>query len=256
MELGKEKYYSNPETRKEMKRTIEVLIQKEIKLEDLATEVFQKPHFRKWTDEFKDELRELVAKLEPTKQALSSALLADHDYPFGDPEVADPKLKYTRLTEDERQKLATVPEHSTLLKRVLRWVRKKKPWVALLDQSFEKAWIDPRGLIWGGLIRREDGSAHLMDFDSANAYCKKIGARVATKREWKALSKDMGYGSDAGYIPRYLPNLYGRHFWSSSRDRLGERYGVRQVFYFFGTTGEISSVGRNNSASVRCVVAP
>lgn len=47
-------------------------------------------------------------------------------------------------------------------------------------KAFGEAWEDSRGLIWGDVIRKKDGSILFMTQPAAQAFCKEIGAELPT----------------------------------------------------------------------------
>ncbi|MEO7164618.1 MAG: hypothetical protein ABI041_16980, partial [Bdellovibrionia bacterium] len=128
-----------------------------------------------------------------------SIILANADYPFGDPPhlLNRPDVKYVRASKD--------PQWQAI-------------WPALVEKygesfklTFEKAWKDPRGLIWGEAIY---GKTYTRD--EADLYCKSIGAHLPSREEWKTLASEMGEGSESGYVPQILPHLNDlRYLWTS-----------------------------------------
>ena len=120
-----------------------------------------------------------------------------------------------------------------------------------------EAWRDPRGLIWGDIIKRADGTGTVrsMNHDNATAYCDSIEARLPTKEEFIQLREYMGAraGTDEGYSHhdnQVLPNLSGHWFWSSSVSPDSADY-----FYDFSRPyGGVDYHVRNLKNAVRCVV--
>jgi len=135
-----------------------------------------------------------------------------------------------------------------------------------------EAWRDPSGLIWGDIVKNEDGKVARMIQSSeymkqigkplpdgklgAEEYCKSIGARLPSIEEFTQLREYMGArsGTNEGYShhdDKILPNLRGYWFWSSSVNP----YNTDNAYDFSGTNGYIYDDNRiiNNDA-VRCVV--
>lgn len=131
-----------------------------------------------------------------------------------------------------------------------------------------EAWRDPDGLVWGDIVKNENGSARYMVQSSeymkeigkslpnrtlgAKEYCERIGARLPSREEFTRLREYMGAqsGTDRGYSPQVLPNLSDRWFWSSS-----VYPNVSDVAYFFyGRYGYIYNYYRKYNYAVRCVV--
>ena len=134
------------------------------------------------------------------------------------------------------------------------------------------AWRDESGLIWGDIVRNEDGSIRKMVQSSeymkeigsplpegklgAKEYCESIGARLPSKEEFTQLREYMGArtGTPKGYShhdDKILPNLKNHWFWSSSvyPDNACSAYD------FYGTDGVIYYGNRvNDGDAVRCVV--
>ncbi len=114
-----------------------------------------------------------------------------------------------------------------------------------------KSWKDSRGLIWGDVVKKEDGIPRKMHHSDAEAYCKFIGARLPTKEDFEKLAEEMGKGSQRGYIPQFLPHLYGLWFWSSSVDSSDAAY----AHTFDGWFGCIGPSHRDeNGGAARCVL--
>ncbi len=132
------------------------------------------------------------------------------------------------------------------------------------------AWRDPSGLIWGDIVKNEDGTVRKMVQSSewmkesggslpegelgAEEYCESIGARLPLKEEFTRLREYMGAqpGTLEGYShhdDKVLPNLKNYWFWSSSL------YPNNSVaYFFFGNYGGIGSGGLSFKGAVRCVV--
>jgi len=183
-------------------------------------------------------------------------------------EMADgTTVTWTRVTEVELEKLGI-----------------KDP------KAFGEAWRDPSGMIWGDIVKKEDGSPRFMNQKDADAYCKSIGAQLPSgyspdadgkygfpkqASDFERLRRYLGrnspykYGVPDRYNPQVIPSLShttdsepriaeefrSRHFWSSSvkeRDHLGISY----VYYFDGPIGAIQVVVDEGSSvynSLRCV---
>jgi len=138
--------------------------------------------------------------------------------------------------------------------------------------ALNEAWRDPKGLIWGDIVKNEDGSIRYMVQSSeymkkigrplpdgqlgAEEYCKSIGARLPTQEEFTRLREYMGArsGTHEGYShhdDKILPNLNGHWFWSSSVDP----YVTGFAYDFNGTVGYVGFDYRDNyDDAVRCVV--
>ncbi len=160
-----------------------------------------------------------------------SATLADFDYPWGYPPHAidQPEIKYTRISNDPQWRAALIAHHG---------------------KFFENAWMDPRGVIWGDVIRNEDGSIRKMSFKDAELYCNATGAHLPTEKEFDALIKDMGGRVLMGYIPQFLPHLYENIFWASFSYPNVVDFG----HVFNGTHGVLILDGRVDDEAARCVV--
>ncbi|MEO5969116.1 MAG: hypothetical protein ABIQ95_04250, partial [Bdellovibrionia bacterium] len=173
------------------------------------------------------ELQGLVTKLEPIDKKLSHALLAQHDYPFGDPPhaIGKPDVKYPRVTDQEREFL-----------------------VAKYGKSFEKARITPRGWILGDVLKKEDGSIMVKNWEQAKEECKKRGTVLPPDIEYVAIKRDFGSGSPEGYIPQFLHNLDDKGEWSSSSDD-----GVK-AWFFLGRLGGLINGVHDSFHKVRCAV--
>jgi len=139
--------------------------------------------------------------------------------------------------------------------------------------ALNEAWRDPKGLIWGDIVKNEDGSIRYMVQSSeymkkigrplpdgqlgAEEYCKSIGARLPTQEEFTRLREYMGArsGTHEGYShhdDKILPNLNGHWFWSSSVYPSNTDY----AYGFSGTDGYIVYYYYRyyNGGAVRCVV--
>lgn len=170
-----------------------------------------------------------------TQQLLSDAQ-ANADYPWGDPSHAlgSPEIKYVGLSSDPSRMQRLFAQHQG----------------EVFKRAFAKAWIDPRGIIWSDVIIDGNGSARSLLQSEALALCEDIGAHLPTKEEWEALGKDMGYlrNNKSRYIPQFLPNLYGKKFWSSSGS---SRFrGVPYVFH--GDRGHLAPGNLSGRLPVRC----
>lgn len=136
------------------------------------------------------------------------------------------------------------------------------------------AWRDESGLIWGDIVRDENGYVRYMvqsseymkdlgrplpnDHLGAKEYCESISARLPSKEEFTRLREYMGAqpGTPEGYSHHHnkvLPNLSGYWFWSSSVDPNNSDY----AYFFYGGYGDIDHDLRNyfNYGAVRCVVS-
>jgi hypothetical protein len=83
--------------------------------------------------------------------------------------------------------------------------------------EFENAWRDPSGMIWGDVVKNEDGAARRFILRDAKRYCRRIGAQLPTYEDFVRLGEYLGArGADAaGYTPQILPNLTYDSFWTS-----------------------------------------
>ena len=132
------------------------------------------------------------------------------------------------------------------------------------SKKFGEAWEDPSGMIWGDIVKKEDGSPHYMNHKDAIDYCKSIGADLPSREDFVRLREYMGAkpGRSDGYAPQILPNLtytdkgetYSRYFWSSSvRPDFSN-----SAYVFNGRLGDFDTGYRSYDVyylSVRCVGA-
>jgi len=126
-----------------------------------------------------------------------------------------------------------------------------------------EAWRDASGMIWGDIVKKDDGSPRFMNHKDATDYCKSIGAELPSREDFIRLREYMGAksGSDEGYTAQVLPNLTytekgqvnSRYFWSSSVHPDHSYY----AYDFGGRFGYIGYYNRSfdNYYSVRCVGA-
>ncbi len=140
--------------------------------------------------------------------------------------------------------------------------------------ALNEAWRDPDGLIWGDIVKNEDGSVREMVHSSqymkeigrplprplpngtlgAKEYCESIGARLPSKKEFTRLGGYLGSGSDQGYShhdDQILPNLSDHWFWSS----LVYPYDTDLVYVFVGSNGNVDGHSCTLNGAVRCVVS-
>lgn len=167
---------------------------------------------------------------DPYTQKEVAATLLEFDYPWGDPPhaIGKPDIHYKRVSGELR----------TLL-------------VAQHGKSFGKAWIDPRGLIWGDVIeRREDEAFHMMNHLQAKEYCKSHGASLPTKEEFTAVANDLGNIDklNGNYIPQFLPYINKEPFWTSTV------YDTNFGAQFLGPKGQIVSGALTTNGLVRCIL--
>ena len=140
-------------------------------------------------------------------------------------------------------------------------------------KKFGEAWVDPSGMIWSDIAKKEDGSARFMNDQDAEDYCKSMGAELPSgwqedqngkhgfpnrDSDFVRLRKYMGAEYAAGndkperYKAEILPNLNGWH-WSSSVHPVY----TDDAYVFDGRDGYVYNGVRSlvyYSLSVRCVV--
>jgi hypothetical protein len=150
-------------------------------------------------------------------------LMADNDYPLGDPEHTVAGVVYNRVTG--RSDLAALGRM---------WRNSKD-----LNQP-----------IWGDTVKLKDGSTRTMKYEDAQTYCASIGARLPTRAEFQKLVVDFGYPKHPYYQPDFLPNLTQRKFWTSTTSEINPD----SIFVFDGNKGS-QSLQRvtDDNISVRCV---
>jgi hypothetical protein len=127
-----------------------------------------------------------------------------------------------------------------------------------------------RGLIWGDIVRDEDGKPSKMRYSNAELYCDRIGARLPNAYDFRLLRESMGairsiverqdaldrYSNDPdGYTPQILPGLLMEsetYIWTSDISR---PWGGRGYLTFdikvgdFGFKGD----GKDEKAATLCV---
>jgi hypothetical protein len=152
-----------------------------------------------------------------------SSVLADYDYPWGEPTQTISGVRYQRVVE--------------------------RPDLAALGKAWQNL-KDPEKLIWGDTAKLEDGSDNKMNHFAAEMYCKSLNARLPTKEEFETLAKDLGNRPSHYYHPAFLPNLLNRWFWSSTV--LPDLPQFASTFN--GSAGIVTSGNRNSvMGAVRCV---
>ncbi|MEO5970663.1 MAG: hypothetical protein ABIQ95_12105 [Bdellovibrionia bacterium] len=156
-------------------------------------------------------------------QKMISSVLADYDYPWGEPVQTISGAVYQRVVG--------------------------RPDLAALGRAWQNP-KDPKKLIWGDIAKLEDGSDNNMDHLSAETYCKSLKARLPTKEEFETLAKDLGNRPSHYYHPVFLPNLLNRWFWSSTVLPDAPQFAAT----FNGSAGIVNSDNRDSlKGAVRCV---
>ncbi|MEO5970299.1 MAG: hypothetical protein ABIQ95_10260 [Bdellovibrionia bacterium] len=176
-----------------------------------------------------------------------ASMLANNDYPWGDPPHVKgrPNVTFTRLSKNPEKWEELLHQNK---KNVLDERAQKE-----FQRNFEKAWIDPHGLVWSNALQDSSspGGIHKMKWKEANDYCKLIGTRLPTQEDWDNLTGYLGGHTSFGYIPEFLPHLNGNEFWSSTEDSNSST----EYHYFHGTHGVArQSVARDYDLAVRCVL--
>jgi hypothetical protein len=117
-----------------------------------------------------------------------------------------------------------------------------------------RAWVDPRGVIWGDAVTSEFGEV-TMYFNEADEYCRANGARLPLCGEFELAAQDMGKGTEAGYMPQVLPRLRDGVFWCRIPDRFCDPR-ARHWWFYSGDTGDfgyIQKITATSKKNVRCV---
>jgi ribA/ribD-fused uncharacterized protein len=71
-----------------------------------------------------------------------------------------------------------------------------------------EAWHDPRGLLWGSVVKG-------MDFQTSKTYCESFEARLPTLKEWQALALELNYVEGSQRVFTILSDLQDQWFWTS-----------------------------------------
>ncbi|MEO5969434.1 MAG: hypothetical protein ABIQ95_05865 [Bdellovibrionia bacterium] len=177
------------------------------------------------------------------------AMFAKGDYPFGDPLhlIGKPERTYTRVSKDPKLAANLVAHHG---------------------KYFEKAWKDPRGIVWAEPLKSETGRIVGMTHFEATQFCNSIHASLPTGENWRNLMSDME--TPQGMIPQFLSDLYGESYWSSTlhiysslnSDDPPDHSNPEEAFYFEGAGEEMHFMGdrffvdfidRRHKAGVRCI---
>jgi hypothetical protein len=115
-------------------------------------------------------------------------------------------------------------------------------------------------MIWGDIVKFEDGYPRYMSHGEAAKYCKSIGGRLPSREDFIRLREYMGAQSENvdGYSPQVLPNLIdekwkdSRDFWSSTT--LPDYPNL--AYTFGGGNGHMYVIGLSSAlhnTAVRCV---
>lgn len=144
------------------------------------------------------------------------------------------------------------PKHEAITKSGHRFVRDRS------NPELGNAWKDAHGIVWGDLVRNRDGSPRMMNHSDASAYCRKIGARLPTRKELVSLSTALG---GLYHKPEVLPHLeyshgaekIGPQFWSSTM--AGTHGYTTGISAYTFHRGWVTADLMEHKHAVRCIIA-
>ena len=112
-----------------------------------------------------------------------------------------------------------------------------------IDYEGLEGWEDEAGTLWLDKIGLN------LTYRQGQKYCKKMGARVATIKDFERLRRYMGLGTFAGYKAEILPDR-GHRFKSATVTS----YNSSCAYVFQGSSGHIVNYHVWNRDSVRCII--